>query len=890
MGTAVEGEQRSSPAMAPVFVGRHAETSALRDALSEAESGSGLTVLITGPGGIGKTTLLRWLEDVANVRKLGVKWGYCLPEVRDPFFPLEQIFHTEGIDELRRKGSEERSSPEGLPLAFLPKSRARADPKGVAVAFVPIAKSIEGRRSSSVARVPSNILLDYLSKVEKEAQEHPCVIFLDDFQWADPDSVHALSFLSRNVKRLPVLIAVTLREDDVQDRSFQEVLSEMRRNGLVKDIPLEGLKEKEILQLLESTVAAPMDTERAMAAVHFLMELTGGNPFFLKEVVRQWQEMGLIRREGQKVVIHVPATRSPRGIESRVPESVSELLTKRLDSLSKDERSILEIAAIVGQEFEAAPLEQLFRSNGEGAGELLRRLSTKRGLIVQKEDGGTKYAFAHALLWETVRDSTPEDRRKQLAGKLAKWWVDHLPADVERTVELYEAEGLNTEAIACVEKVITLALQMHAHERVARYFEKGLALMEQEGASPTKMAEWGLSVVDRLQSDGVDGRWSNMIVQRLLKTNPPEPLSWELIIRLANSSAVGTREGRKLVDKLYEATRQRPELASKALLGRLAAVNARILYPEGKSSSSIECAKQALSLLPEEDRLFRGVAYFRLGWTYMDENRWDEAESNLEKGLTLAKEGRTYYMLLQALNLKGTIANLRGDLKVAEQCYAQAAAICKALGQVGSLPIFLTNLAVSRKQMGNLAGAEEAVIEALRVAEAFGRPRAQGYATHVMGDILIVRKSPQQAMEFLQKAEVIYREQEDVEFAMDLELDMAEVKGAMGDPSGALTYLAKIKDETNLKQDQVPRLHLLRARFAIDTEAKEAGRAELDKALEESRRRGLRYWEGSSLLMLSEWEEKYGSPENAGKAREDAERKLKECGVVDEPPSATPGK
>jgi tetratricopeptide (TPR) repeat protein len=917
--TAVD-EQRSSPAKATTLVGRHEEIAALSAVLTEAEGGHGVTALITGPGGIGKTSLVRWLEDVARSHNLWVRWGYCLPELHEPFFPMEQIFRSNGKDEQEGRGKGSGGS-KGLPLAFIPlkgqatsglrrgmgqgpgwnESEGDARPMETPLAFVPLDKetaqggdkerpmdaslafmplSKETARSSFTSRAPANVLLDYLSRIENESTEHPCVIFLDDFQWADPDSVQALRFLSRNIKRMPVLIVVTMREDEVKDPSFQEALSEMRRGGLVKDVPLAGLREKEAQQLLEKAIQAPLESDKAATAVHFLVDLTGGNPYFFLETVRHLQDTGMVRMGGRKAIVEVPVGGSSGEVESIVPDSVTALLARRLETLTKDQTDLLEGASVIGHEFEVAPLQDLLGTPGGSVIRLLKELSSKRDLVVPKGEDGTKYAFAHALLWDTVRRSVPEEKRKEWAGKLASWWEAHLPADVERIATLYELGGLNAKALASVNRVIEISMQTHSHERVAKYFEIGLKMMEQEGEPVEGMTRWGLSIVDNLRGDGADHNWNTSIYRRLLQLGPPEPLSWELLARLTNEITMDqTREARQLFNKVQEATRRRPEMVSKGLLGKIAVANSWLLYFEGDSNGSIERAREALSLLPEDERLFRGLTLWHMGWVDADLSRFDEATDSLEKGLTIAKAGKLLGLTPLLLNLKGTIALMTGDNTEAESCYSEASATCRSLGQVMNRCGLLANLAQARIQMGDIDGAESAAREALRIADAFNRPYGQSCALQTLGNVMVLRKAPA-AVDLFNKAKVIFEQMGNAESIFRLRLDFAEARGVLGDPSGALAELREVKDEDAPKQEDWARIHTLRGRFAMETGAKDEAKTELNRALEESRQRGLFYWVGLAMLLLSEWEKKYGSPENAAKTREESEKILGECGVV----------
>lgn len=94
------------PSAGLLFVGRERETHELREALTRAKGSRGEVWAITGPGGMGKTRLLRWLEEEARGRGFQVRSASCLKESLASFFPFEQIF--------RRGGRGADGSP-GLP-------------------------------------------------------------------------------------------------------------------------------------------------------------------------------------------------------------------------------------------------------------------------------------------------------------------------------------------------------------------------------------------------------------------------------------------------------------------------------------------------------------------------------------------------------------------------------------------------------------------------------------------------------------------------------------------------------------------------------------------------------------------------------------------------------
>jgi tetratricopeptide (TPR) repeat protein len=254
-------------------------------------------------------------------------------------------------------------------------------------------------------------------------------------------------------------------------------------------------------------------------------------------------------------------------------------------------------------------------------------------------------------------------------------------------------------------------------------------------------------------------------------------------------------------------------------------------------------------------------------------------------GLSVAREGKAYGLIPTMFNLKGAIANAKGDLKEAEECFKEAASTCKDLGNFLNLTVFLTNLCITRQLIGDVDGAESAAREALRVSEAFNYTYVQGVAYNSLGQVLQQKGQPKEALEVLAKARALIAETGAVDKVQDVDMDIADATGTMGDIAGALRILDSVLAAGELKQDQIARFHVLTGLLKMDLGAGEEAKAELELGLAESKKRSLRYWEGQCLLGLSDWERKFGTAEAADRMRGEAERVLKECGVAPPPPS-----
>jgi tetratricopeptide (TPR) repeat protein/DNA-binding transcriptional ArsR family regulator len=744
----------------------------------------------------------------------------------------------------------------------------------------------EDEVSPPVTRAPATTLLYYLSTLEREVLTSPFVLLLDDFHWADQDSVQALKFLSRNIRNLPVLMAVALREDEVDDPAFIEVLRDLRREGLVTDIHLKGLNETAARQLLESVAQAHVDPAKTRAALRSLIERTGGNPYFLVETVHQLQEGGQIRKEGGKAMLDLAKLADGESAALPVPGSISDLLKKRLEALSGDEREMLEMASLVGKEFKAAPLKDLVRPANDGTDRVLQRLATERGLLFKENGDEPRYSFAHALLWETVRNAIPSPKKGELSKKLASWWEAHEPGDVEKIAALYREGGVATKGLHWTEKSIAISLQAHAHQRVARHFEFGLGLLRMNGAPAKKEVEWGLSVVDQLRRDGAEAQLVEPMCRVLMELNPPEPLLCNVMLELLNVTVNREPQARQLLSKIQRSVELKPEIASPATTGRIAVLEALILTNEGQIEAANDKAGKASSLLSEGDTYFQGLVHHHLGWIATERANWEEAERHIELALKSAKSGNAGGLIPRILNLQGAMAIMKGELVKAEETFTEFVEITRNKGQFHGLVVGLCNLGIALARRGNFAKAEEAIREELRIAEKFDYPLDIGTGSQLLGYLRLHMGLPEEAIEFFRTAESVYLEHAISIDRMGLRSDMAEARGLAGDPVGALQDLAEVEEEDRV--DQTAMLGIRRATLLLATGARDEAKAEVDRALALCRQHGLRYWEGRALLVLADWEERFGSSGKATDAREEADKVLKECGVCEPSLAASP--
>lgn len=293
------------------FLEREGEVAAIADAAAAARAGEGGLVLIDGPAGVGKTTLMRAARDAA----------------RDA-----------GLQPLSARGNE-LDRPFGFGVIrqlFEPALAARGDVRELLTGAARVAASVldveglaEEERASGDAFAIHNGLYWLTSNLASRA---PLAILVDDLHWSDDESVAALAHLANRLEGLPALLVLASRIE-----ATRPSLEALRRSASDDG---QRLRPQPLgLGAVSAVVRAALpDSDDSLC--ESCLEASGGNPFLLAELVRSLAEGNW----------DDPAT-----ILDTSPERVTRELETRLANLSEAARTLARTAAVLG---DGAPLRR----------------------------------------------------------------------------------------------------------------------------------------------------------------------------------------------------------------------------------------------------------------------------------------------------------------------------------------------------------------------------------------------------------------------------------------------------------------------------------------------------------------------------------------------------
>jgi DNA-binding SARP family transcriptional activator len=439
-----------------LFVGRTPELSELVGALDDAISGQGRLALVTGEPGIGKSRLAEELVAQAEARGARVLVGRCWEAGGAPaYWPWVQMMRSylRGTDTepLRRQVG----TSGGQLAMLLPELRE-------------LFRELPEPPSGEAEEARFRLFDATVSFLTSAARVRPLVLVMDDLHAADEPSLLLLRFLTRELRQSRMLVFGAYRNVDPTVRDpLSATLAELTREPVTRRIELVGLLESEVAEYISR--AASHTPERSLV-VQIHAE-TDGNPFFVGEVTR------LLLREG---ALEAEAAAG----RVRVPESVRDVVGRRLGRLSDDCRRVLVFASVIGREF---PLNVVARFSELSDGTLLEVLdeAVAERLVGVVPDARDHLRFAHVLIRDALyEDLTPARRSRlhQRAGEvLEAVYADRLESHLTEVAHHFaEAApaGNVKKAVSYARRAGERAARLLAFEEAARLYRLALNLIQ----------------------------------------------------------------------------------------------------------------------------------------------------------------------------------------------------------------------------------------------------------------------------------------------------------------------------------------------------------------------------------------------------------------------------
>jgi class 3 adenylate cyclase/predicted ATPase len=435
------------------FCGREEELAVALGCSERSVAGAGQVLLVSGDPGIGKSRLLRTLQQ--RLSGSDHRWLECCctpyfsNTALQPIVELQQQqlgFTMESSDDAKLDALEAGVRRLDLPLETTMPLLAELHGADSTRRYPALGLSMAGRRRATLELVMRGIFAI--------SEQHPVVWVVEDLHWIDPTTLELLTEVIQRIGGKRLLLVLTFRPE------FEPPFSQVPDQTTMTSIALGSLHERLSRDVVRAVAG---NSEIPQAWISAIVERAEGVPLFLEEMTKHALE-------------HARSSTF-----FAVPTTLQDLLMARLDRLGPA-RDLAQLCSVVGRETRRALLQKLWTEDEDALEAGLASLVASELMHARHHAVFPAYRFKHALIQDTAYNALLKSVRRQYHLRIADALERYLPETA--TLEPERLAHHLTEGAAPARAVVYWllagqhAMQRSAHHEAIRNLRAGLACVE----------------------------------------------------------------------------------------------------------------------------------------------------------------------------------------------------------------------------------------------------------------------------------------------------------------------------------------------------------------------------------------------------------------------------
>ncbi|MBN2364324.1 tetratricopeptide repeat protein [candidate division WOR-3 bacterium] len=528
----------------------------------------------------------------------------------------------------------------------------------------------------------------------------PLVLEIDDSQWIDEDMLILLRRLFVNVEKYPFAV---ITEKRLSDKS--SALDTVPKEYVRLRLQIRNFSLPEITLLSKSVVPG---LEIGSAFLDFIERFSGGNPFFIEQIIHYMAERGVDAGNFDE-------TR----LEFEIPSDVNNLIVSRIDRLTPELKTVVKAATILGTEFSSDVLTEML-----GGYDIDSHLFEGENQFLWTKYSGSKYNFRHAMIRETVYGiQLKKDLRRlhSTAGraieKINKMSLKNVYAELAYHFEKASDE---TNSIKYLKLAAEQAKRNYRNEEAAYYFRRLIEITEKKIYKAENKTE--------------------LIRDKTLYLKNKAYVKWQ---------SGKWREGITLILKALESAIILPDKKLKVMV----MIDVGTYYQNiGETTRAGKYLKEARRLSRKESSSeIRALSDYSLGEFYMDRGNYSEALSLLTSALNYYKKNKKEAETGKVSGSIGLLHYYKGEYEKAKKYISAHINIARKQKNLYQEMRGLGNIGIMYDDLGDYRSARKIFLKIMRLSKKTGYRHAEARTLGNLAGVYLAMNKYEKALDYFRE-------------------------------------------------------------------------------------------------------------------------------------------
>lgn len=430
-----------------VVVGRDKEIEDIKMQFDKVIEGDSSLTIISGGIGVGKTALVKTsLMDMTRINAICVYGKFEQYKDEEPYIAITQIVRNitnyiltlpkEKLRLIRSRIIKELGKDVALIISIVPQIEG----------IIGKQRKINVTDYQKLKRRLEKVFQKFIYVAAKEL--FPLVIFIDDLQWADKPSWDIIESINETLTQVDLYMIMAYRNNKEEYRvKVEELLKKPTVNGDRYEIDLGDISKDHIKSMLIEIFEGEIDNVNDLALMIYSKTL--GNPLYIKQIIQLLLDNKGIYYNFEEKKWH---TKSESLHTINLPTGIEDIINRRISSLSKETKELLEMGACIGNRFDIELLKEITENKYKNIEDMLKDLCDE-GLIVDTLEHIDykklrEFEFFHDRIYENIYENMNREKREQLHYNIAIRLLNHTDKNyVEENIVSITAHLLNCKNI-----------------------------------------------------------------------------------------------------------------------------------------------------------------------------------------------------------------------------------------------------------------------------------------------------------------------------------------------------------------------------------------------------------------------------------------------------------